>query len=151
MNRIPFLKKSVEAGPRSKLSPLKEILKACGLLGLGCFGVLFLVAALAAGLGYLTSKTSTSTSTPHDSSDGGKYPSRPHTSHKSDRELIRDYAKAHYENIERLDIENYTDGSYQVQIYQSSGPGGLGYKSATYKVGVGSSEQQITSWEYVGE
>ena len=73
------------------------------------------------------------------------------SSHKSARSLIQDYARSHYGKIESIDIDSYTDGSYQVKIYSSSGYQDTGYKTATYKVSVDESAQEVTSWRYVGE
>ena len=86
------------------------------------------------------------------SGGSGSHSSYGGSSHnKSARHLIEDYAHSHYGKIESIDIDNYTDGSYQVRIYSSAGYRDMGYKSATYKVSVDESAQAVTSWEYVGE
>ena len=92
-------------------------------------------------------KKSHSGSTSGSNSSSSDYPHTARSSHKSDRTLIRDYAECHYTHIRSIDIDSFTDGSYQVKIIMDSGPGYWGYKANTYTAKVDESAQQVTSWQ----
>jgi len=86
------------------------------------------------------------------SNSSGSPSSLPSNSHKSARQLIKDYAKERYGNGADVTVDGPMYGnSYQVLVRTRivSGEYAGGIDDATYTATVNTSSQEITSWELV--
>ena len=81
---------------------------------------------------------------------GGGSSSSHSSSHKSARQLIRDYAQDHYGRNADVEIESgFAGGAFQVTVRTpiSGGANDGGIQSNSYTVTVDESAQEITSWK----